>query len=85
MLTLKLVANAIKAGVAANFQPSDQAAELEKISGLFLDMAASVEMVNIDAKSGLPADPRHSHYAAVLGDLGWLLDVAVEEENRVES
>jgi len=74
--TIKGIANAIMAGVKAYYEPQNQAAELERLSELFLEMAASVEMHNIDTKTGLPSSMQQSRYAAMLGDLGWLLDNA---------
>lgn len=72
--TIQGVANAIRAGVKANYEPQNQATELERLSGLFLEMAASIEMHNIVEATGLPGSERQSRYAAMLGDLGWLLD-----------
>ena len=80
--TIQGVANAIKAGVKANYEPQNQAAELERLSELFLEMAASVEMHNVDPATGLPSSERQSRYAAMLGDLGWLLDVQQESNTH---
>jgi len=68
------VVNALRAGVEANFAPPDQAAELEKLSDLLLEMAASLEMHAINPETGLPADERSMRYASLLGELGWVLD-----------
>ena len=80
--TTQAIANAIKAGVQANFAPPNQAAELERISDLFLEMAASVEMHNIDQATGLPTSEKQERYAAILGDLGYLLDNAAQVEKH---
>lgn len=79
--TIKGIANAIMAGVKANYNPQNQAAELERLSELFLEMAASIEMHNIDPATGLPSSQQQSRYAAMLGDLGWLLDVNEKEKS----
>jgi len=66
-LTTIAVANALRKGVEANFAPTNQAAELEKLSELLLDMAASLEMT-------APDDERTMKYARILSEVGGLLD-----------
>ena len=75
--TVLAVVNALKAGVEANFEPSNQAEELEKLSELLLDMAASLEMDSIVDHTGVrdPADPhKKMKYSNLLGEIGWGLD-----------
>jgi len=76
-VTLIAISNALRAGIEANFAPPNQAKELEKLSDLLLEMAASLEMHAIDPETGLHADERRMKYAQLLGELGWLLDVSL--------
>lgn len=72
------VANAIKAGIEANFAPTDQEAELERMGELFLDLAASLEMqVECYQLSGTQ-EAKLARYADFLGGIGFLLDEKVE-------
>lgn len=73
-VTLIAVSNALRAGIEANFSPPNQVEELEKLSDLLLEMAASLEMHAIDPETGLHSDERRMKYAQLLGELGWLLD-----------
>jgi hypothetical protein len=72
--TTTAIANAIRAGVAANFEPDNQEAELEKISELLLDMAASLEMDLVGDHFGLRAPSQKMRYSNLLGEIGWALD-----------
>jgi len=67
------VVNAIKAGVEANFAPTDQEAELEKASEYFLDLAASLEMCS-ELVANENEAKKHARYADLLGEIGWALD-----------
>jgi len=74
--TIIAVANAITAGIRANFEPTDQARELARVGELFLGMAASLEteigLLGAGVEPGFV--PRKTRYADMLGKLGWLLD-----------
>ena len=70
-ITTIAVANALRKGVEANFAPTNQAAELEKLSDLLLDMAASLEMAD-------PNDQKAMKYARLLSEVGCLLEVHTE-------
>ena len=76
------IANALRKGVEANFAPENQAAELERICELLLDMAASLEMNSIDPETGVSVPGHKATYAALLGDLGWQLDVSAHKANE---
>lgn len=76
-LTTIAVANALRKGVEANFAPPNQATELEKLSGLLLDMAASLEMTD-------PDDERTMKYARILGEVGGLLDAYYGTQTAAE-
>ncbi len=67
-------ANALKAGIAANFAPPNQAAELAKLCELLQDMAMSLEM-QAEREHG-PAAQRTTRYMAFLGSVGTELDIA---------
>lgn len=70
------VANAIRAGIRANFAPTDQEAELEKISEYFLDLAASLEM-QIECYADVTSETeakKNLRYSDWLGEIGWKLD-----------
>lgn len=74
--TTVAVANAIRMGVQANFEPKNQADAIEKLSEMFLEMAASIEMDMIVDHVGL-ADPdkkKEAKYSDLLGEIGWSLD-----------
>jgi len=66
-LTTLAVANALRKGVEANFAPANQVAELEKLSDLLIDMAASLEMSD-------PEDQKAMKYARLLSEVGELLE-----------
>jgi hypothetical protein len=71
-LTTLAVANALRKGVEANFTPANQVAELEKLSDLLIDMAASLEMTD-------PEDERTMKYARILSEVGgWLETHAID-------
>lgn len=74
-MTAQAVANALKAGITANFEPSNQQAETEHLSELLLDMAASLEMDAVCSHSGLvQSSDKKMRYAKILGDIAWELD-----------
>lgn len=73
------IVNAIKAGIEANFAPTDQEAELEKASEYFLDLAMSLEMQAELITDETKAD-RSTRYSNLLGEIGWALD-----QERVEA
>lgn len=78
--TITAIAHAIKAGVRAHYAASDQAATLERLSELLLDMAASLEMEAADPQTHSCVDRRKARYADLLGELGWQV-----EPNNAES
>jgi hypothetical protein len=83
--TTKQIANALRKGVEANFEPKNQAAELEKLSELLLDMAASLEMDSIVEHTGLAAPGKKMEYSNLLGEIGWELDDEVVDEATPET
>ena len=73
------IANAIRAGVKANFEPDKHFLQLDNLSNLLLDMAASLEMDATCEHTGV-ADPKDQKMrdAELLGELGWALDQPAE-------
>lgn len=88
--TTKQIANALRKGVEANFEPKNQAAELEKLSELLLDMAASLEMDSIVNHTGWIGETKTGivkkmQYSNLLGEIGWELDDEVVDEETTET
>ena len=90
--TTKQIANALRKGVEANFAPENQAAELEKLSEMLLDMAASLEMDSIVDHTGWIGEARTGtvkkmEYSNLLGEIGWELDdeVVAPTDQRSDS
>jgi len=75
------IANALRAGVAANWPPPEQAAKVEEFSEMLLEMAASLEMDAQCNHTGT-ADPKDKkmRYATLLGQIAWEMD-----KNEVQS
>jgi hypothetical protein len=79
--TTTTVANAIRSGVRANFAPPQQHKELERISELFVDMAASIEQtVELDEQDGQQGGL--ANHANVLATIGDLLDETEQDQSE---
>lgn len=72
--TTMTIANAIKAAVYNREGSSDHAARLQRISKMFLDMAADLEMCANDFNTAMTADRQVMEFAYVLRDLGTELE-----------